>query len=92
MVNTQAHTLRPTTLRRTADSQVGGRCGPIAFQNDMADIVRSPLVHISESARPEAVRPLIAKLGPACRREVQPSALRGVAASTAVWTIEETDA
>ena len=29
---------------------------------DLADIGRSPLVHISESARPEAVRPVIAKL------------------------------
>ena len=62
MVNTQAHTMRPTTPHRTADSQVGARCAPIAFQNDTADIVRSPLVHISESARPEAVRPLIARL------------------------------
>ena len=31
-------------------------------KDDLADIVRSPLVHISESARPEAVRPVIAKL------------------------------
>jgi hypothetical protein len=29
---------------------------------DVSDIVTSPLVHISESARPEAVRSLIEKL------------------------------
>jgi hypothetical protein len=43
---------------RLADELAGGG----GSKDDRADIVRSSLVHISESARPEAVRPLIAKL------------------------------
>jgi hypothetical protein len=45
------------TGRLADELAVGG-----GSKDELADIVRSPFVHISESARPEAVRPVIAKL------------------------------